>query len=156
MRGAPTGDDRDPTSQVCEEGPYVCCRGGNKRIELPRKGGPMSPLVAIDARAAVRRETGGVERVAREMAARLPALRPERYVVLRPRPRLAHRAGHAWEQLALPLIARRAALIYCPANLAPVASRRNVVVIHDLAGLAHPDWYGRAYGAWQPLVLPRL
>src|ERR671919_2286098 len=117
----------------------------------------MTPsLIAIDARAAVRRETGGVERVAREMAARLPALRPDRYVVLRPRPRLAHRAGHAWEQLALPLIARRAALIYCPANLAPVASRRNVVVIHDLAALAHPDWYGRAYGAWQRLVLPRL
>jgi glycosyltransferase involved in cell wall biosynthesis len=76
--------------------------------------------------------------------------------VLRPRPRLAHRAGHGWEQLALPLLARRAALIYCPANLAPVASRRNVVVIHDLAALAHPDWYGDAYVAWQRLVLPRL
>jgi glycosyltransferase involved in cell wall biosynthesis len=112
--------------------------------------------VAIDARAAVRRETGGVERVAREMAARLPALRPDRYVVVRPRPRLAHRAGHAWEQLALPLRARRAELLYCPANLAPLASRRNAVVIHDLAALAHPEWYGRTYGAWQRLVLPAL
>jgi glycosyltransferase involved in cell wall biosynthesis len=113
-------------------------------------------LVAIDARAAVRRETGGVERVAREMAARLPALRPDRYVVISPRPRLAHRAGHAWEQLALPLLARRADLLYCPANLAPLASRRNAVVIHDLAALAHPEWYGRTYGAWQRLVLPGL
>jgi glycosyltransferase involved in cell wall biosynthesis len=116
----------------------------------------VSGIVAIDARAAVRREIGGVERLAREMALRLPALRPDRYVVLRPRPRLAHRTGHAWEQLALPLLARRAALILCPANLAPVASRRNVVVIHDLAALAHPDWYGDAYVAWQRLVLPRL
>ncbi len=114
----------------------------------------MTGLVAIDARAAVRRETGGVERVAREMAARLPALRPDRYVVMRPRPRLAHRAGHAWEQLALPLLARRADLLYCPANLAPLASRRNAVVIHDLAALAHPEWYGRTYGAWQRVVLP--
>jgi glycosyltransferase involved in cell wall biosynthesis len=113
-------------------------------------------LVAIDARAAVRRETGGVERVAREMAARLPALRPDRYVVVRPRPRLAHRAGHAWEQLALPLLAARADLLYCPANLAPLASRRNAVVIHDVAALAHPEWYGRAYVAWQRLVLPRI
>jgi glycosyltransferase involved in cell wall biosynthesis len=113
-------------------------------------------LVAIDARAAVRRETGGVERVAREMAARLPALRPDRYVVLRPRPRLAHRAGHAWEQVALPLLARRADLLYCPANLAPLASRRNAVVIHDLAALAHPEWYGRAYVAWQRFVLPAV
>jgi glycosyltransferase involved in cell wall biosynthesis len=114
----------------------------------------VSGLVAIDARAAVRREIGGVERLAREMAVRLPALRPDRYVVVRPRPRLAHRAGHGWEQLALPVVARRAALIYCPANLAPVASRRNVVVIHDLAALAHPEWYGRAYVAWQRFVLP--
>jgi glycosyltransferase involved in cell wall biosynthesis len=113
-------------------------------------------LVAIDARAAVRRETGGVERVAREMATRLPALRPDRYVVVRPRPRLAHRAGHAWEQLALPLLAREADLLYCPANLAPLASGRNAVVIHDLAALAHSEWYGRAYVAWQRLVLPRI
>ena len=116
----------------------------------------MSALVAIDARAAVRRETGGVERVAREMAARLPALRPDRYVVIRPRPRLAHRAGHVWEQLALPLLARRAELIYCPANLAPLASRRNAVAIHDLAALAHPEWYGRTYAGWQRVVLPAV
>jgi glycosyltransferase involved in cell wall biosynthesis len=115
-----------------------------------------TPVIAIDARAAVRRETGGVERVAREMAARLPALRPDRYVVMRPRPRLAHRAGHAWEQLALPLLAREADLLYCPANLAPLASGRNAVVIHDLAALAHPEWYGRAYVAWQRLALPRI
>jgi glycosyltransferase involved in cell wall biosynthesis len=114
----------------------------------------MSALVAIDARAAVRREIGGVERVARELAARLPALRPDRYLVLRPRPRLAHRAGHAWEQIALPVLARRADLIYCPANLAPLASRRNAVAIHDVAALAHPEWYGRTYAAWQRLVLP--
>jgi glycosyltransferase involved in cell wall biosynthesis len=116
----------------------------------------MTPLVAIDARAAIRSETGGVERVAREMAARLPALRPDRYLVMRPRPRLAHRAGHAWEQLALPVLARRADLLYCPANLAPLASRRNAVVIHDLAALAHPEWYGRTYGAWQRGVLPAV
>jgi glycosyltransferase involved in cell wall biosynthesis len=114
----------------------------------------LSALVAIDARAAVRRETGGVERVAREMAARLPALRPDRYVVVRPRPRLAHRAGHAWEQLALPVVARRADLLYCPANLAPLASRRTAVVIHDIAALVHPEWYGRTYVAWQRAVLP--
>jgi glycosyltransferase involved in cell wall biosynthesis len=116
----------------------------------------MTRPVVIDARAAIRRETGGVERVAREMATRLPALRPDRYDVLAPRPRLAHRAGHAWEQLVLPVAARAAELIYCPANLAPLPSRRNVVVIHDLAALAHPEWYGRAYGAWQRLALPAI
>src|SRR6186997_2260694 len=98
--------------------------------------------VAIDARAAARPELGGVERWARELAARLPALRPGAYAVLRPPPRLAHRAGHAWEQLVLPARVARlgSPLLLCPANLAPAASRRTVLVLHDAAALRHPAW----------------
>src|SRR2546421_1462939 len=116
----------------------------------------MPATVAIDARAAARREIGGVERLALEMTERLPRLRPERYRVLRPGPARAHRRGHLWEQAALPLAARDAALIYCPANLAPLAGNRNVVVIHDAAALRHPEWYSRAYAAYQRRLLPRL
>ena len=112
--------------------------------------------VAIDARAAARPELGGVERWAREMAMRLPALRPGGYEVMRPRPRLVHRAGHAWEQLALPLRARHAPLLVCPANLAPAASRRTVLVLHDAAALRHPGWYSPPYVAWQRRLLPVL
>jgi glycosyltransferase involved in cell wall biosynthesis len=114
------------------------------------------PTVAINARAAVRLEIGGVERLAREMAKRLPELNPERYHVVKPPHGLAHRAGHAWEQAALPVLARDAKLIYSPANLAPLASRRNVVVIHDVAALRHPEWYGAAYVEYQKALLPRL
>ena len=112
--------------------------------------------VVIDARAAVRRQIGGVERVALEMAARLPQLRPERYVVARPQPIFAHRAGHLWEQAVLPLAAHRARLLYCPANLAPAASRRAVVVIHDLAPLRHPGWYSPTFTSYQRYLLPLL
>jgi len=97
-----------------------------------------------------------VERVAREMARRLPDLRPERYRVLRPSPRQAHRLGHLWEQGALPVAARGAALVYCPANLAPLASRRNVLVVHDVAALRWPEWYSRPYAAYQRRLLPAL
>ena len=116
----------------------------------------MSAPVAINARAAVRREIGGVERLAREMAARLPRLNPERYRVISPPEALAHRAGHAWEQLALPALARGARVIYSPANLAPLASRRNAVVIHDVAALRHPEWYRPAYVAYQRALLPAI
>ena len=113
---------------------------------------------AIDARAAARPELGGVERWARELAARLPALRPGGYVVLRPPPALAHRAGHAWEQVVLPARARRlgARALLCPANLAPLAAARTVVVIHDAAPLRHPGWYSRAYATWQRVLLPAV
>jgi glycosyltransferase involved in cell wall biosynthesis len=117
----------------------------------------MTAPVAINARAAVRREIGGVERLAREMAMLLPALNPERYGVIKPRPALAHRAGHVWEQAALPALARGAQLIYSPANLAPLASaRKNVVVIHDVAALRHPEWYRPAYVAYQRALIPRI
>jgi len=112
--------------------------------------------VAINARAAVRDELGGVERYARELALRLPALRPARYRVIVPRRRLRHRAGHAWEQLVLPAASGDAELIYSPANVAPVLSSRNVVVIHDLAALVHPEAYSTQYVAYQQALLPRL
>ncbi len=113
--------------------------------------------IAINARAAVRSEVGGVERLAREMAVRLPALRPGVYRVIEPPSWLAHRAGHAWEQAALPVLSRGCDLIYSPANLAPLAaSRRNVVVIHDAAALRHPEAYSTAYVAYQRRLLPQI
>ena len=61
-------------------------------------------------------------------------------------------------QLVLPARAGsvRAALIFSPANLAPLAWPRNVVVMHDAAVLREPGAYSRAYrlgtagSAWSP------
>ena len=57
-------------------------------------------------------------------------------------PRRAQRRelAQAWEQLALPARAARlrAALVFSPANLAPLAWPRNVVVMHDAAVLREP------------------
>jgi glycosyltransferase involved in cell wall biosynthesis len=109
-------------------------------------------MIALNARAAARPELGGVERWARELAARLPALGG--YEVVRPPATLSHRVGHAWEQLVLPARARKARLLLNPANLAPIAFPRNAVVIHDAAALRHPGWYSPIYGRWQRGVLP--
>ena len=117
---------------------------------------PATAPVAINARAAVRAEIGGVERLTRELALRLPALRPDRYRVVRPPRALAHRAGHLWEQAVLPAQAAAAELILSPANLAPAASRRNVVVIHDAAALRHPEAYSGAFVAYHRRILPLL
>jgi glycosyltransferase involved in cell wall biosynthesis len=108
----------------------------------------MTRSPVIDARAAVRPELGGVERWARELCARLP------YRTLAPPPALSHRAGHAWEQLVLPVRSARADVLLCPANLAPVAARNVVVILHDAAPLRHPDAYSGLYAAWQRRMLP--
>ena len=56
----------------------------------------------------------------------------------------------------LPVRAARAAALLCPANLAPLAHPRTVIVIHDAAALRHPEWYSPAYAAWQRRILPAL
>jgi glycosyltransferase involved in cell wall biosynthesis len=114
----------------------------------------VSTPVVIDGRAALRREIGGVERVARELAIRLPRLDPARYRVAAPPRALAHRAGHLWEQLLLPLYP--AQVVYCPAVLGPVRSKRNVVCIYDAASVRHPEWYSRSFARYQRRLLPRL
>ena len=115
-------------------------------------------MILIDARAAARPELGGVERWARELTARLPRDHPGEYRVARPPEFLSHRAGHAWEQLLLPLLAqrRRARLVLCPANLAPLGGVPTAVVVHDTAALRHPEWYSPLYVRWQRTVLPRI
>ena len=71
---------------------------------------------------------------------------PGAYDVARPPPALAHRAGHAWEQVVLPARARAGArALLCPANLAP------------LAAPAQRGRHPRRRGAARPgLVLARL
>jgi glycosyltransferase involved in cell wall biosynthesis len=72
-------------------------------------------------------------------------------VIAQPRPRARRRLlAQAWEQAALPALAARlrAALVFSPANLAPLAWPRNVLVMHDAAVLREPDAYSPAYRAW--------
>jgi glycosyltransferase involved in cell wall biosynthesis len=76
--------------------------------------------------------------------------------VAQPPAALSHRAGHLWEQGWLPLAARRADWLLCPANLAPLAARNAAVVIHDAAPLREPGWYSDLYVRWQRFVLPRI
>ena len=119
--------------------------------------GPSGPVI-LDARAAARPELGGVERWARELERRLPALRPGGYAVARPPAALVHRAGHLWEQTVLPARAARARArwLLCPANLAPIAWPRTAVVLHDAAPLREPGWYSPAYVRLQRAILPRI
>jgi glycosyltransferase involved in cell wall biosynthesis len=115
----------------------------------------VSSPVVINGRAAVRREVGGVERVAREMAALLPRLDPQRYRVAAPPRLLAHRAGHLWEQFVLPSLPGE--IVYCPAMLGPVRrAKHNVMCIYDAASVRHPEWYTDGYARYQARVLPRL
>lgn len=118
-------------------------------------GAAVSAPIVLNRRAATRPTVTGVERWTAEVIGRLRARDPDRYVIAQPRPRARGRAlAQAWEQVALPVRAARlgAALVLSPANLAPLAWPRNVLVMHDAAVLREPDAYSRAYRTWHDCV----
>lgn len=69
--------------------------------------------------------------------------------------RWGRRDGHAWEQLDLPRHTGPARLVNL-CNTAPLALRRQLVVLHDAAVMANPGNYGRAFRAWYTVMMKTL
>lgn len=106
--------------------------------------------VVVNARCFDRPLTG-VERYAREVMARLNG----NIRVSRPPHRMSGWRGHLWEQLELPRVVNRD-LLWSPANTGPLAVRRQVITVHDLAVIDHPEWFEPKFAAWYRFLLPRL
>jgi hypothetical protein len=63
--------------------------------------------------------------------------------------------GHLWEQVYLPTQLQRR-LLWSPGNTGPVGVRRQVLTVHDMASLDHPEWFERKFALWYAALLPRL
>jgi glycosyltransferase involved in cell wall biosynthesis len=63
--------------------------------------------------------------------------------------------GHAWEQLVLPLRAR-GELLWSPVHSGPLTAANQVVTVHDVVPLDHPEWLNRGFSRWYGFMLPRL
>lgn len=114
----------------------------------------------------------GVQRYASEVTRRLSEVelispdghRPEYAGVLEShtvrlsRFRLGRRqlSGHVWEQLNLPRELPKNALLFSPGNCGPLAVRQQVVTIHDIAPLEHPEWFSRSFSMWYRMLIPLL
>jgi glycosyltransferase involved in cell wall biosynthesis len=66
--------------------------------------------------------------------------------------------GHIWEQFVLPF-QLDGRLFWNPTCPGPVAVSNQVVTVHDLTAIEHPEWFDRKYALWNrvltPLVLSR-
>lgn len=96
-------------------------------------------------------DLSGVQRYVNELSTRLGE-KLERIAPARP---LQGIKGHLWEQCRLPgkLGAR---LLWSPANTGPLLCERQVLTVHDLAALDHPEWFASKFSAWYRCLLPRL
>ena len=63
--------------------------------------------------------------------------------------------GHAWEQFILPLKVSDG-LLWSPSNTGPLAVERQVVTIHDVVSMDHPEWLNPRFAQWYSFLTPRL
>lgn len=94
----------------------------------------------------------GVERYAYEILFRLP----DKPQIVQPDSSPAKIYGHIWEQLTLPRLIGPGQTLWSPANTGPVNVKNQVLTLHDLSPLEHPEWYQPAFAAWYRLFLPAL
>lgn len=64
--------------------------------------------------------------------------------------------GHAWEQMALPAKIRKGMPLFSPSNTGPLAVANQVVTIHDVVPLDHPEWLNPRFAKWYRFLTPRL
>jgi glycosyltransferase involved in cell wall biosynthesis len=76
--------------------------------------------------------------------------------IIKPSRQLAGVRGHLWEQLILPGLISKDELLWSPANSGPMAVSNQVVTIHDLTPLEHPEWFLPAYSLLYRFLFPIL
>src|SRR5258707_11697091 len=95
--------------------------------------------------------TTGVQRY---LLGLLPHMPSELHSV-KPSQALLGMKGHLWEQVYLPTQLQRR-LLWSPGNTGPIGVRRQVLTVHDMASLDHPEWFERKFALWYAALLPRL
>ena len=63
--------------------------------------------------------------------------------------------GHLWEQVTLAGNLHHK-LLWSPSNSGPLSYSNQVVTIHDVVSVDHPEWFNNTYVKWYDFLLPRL
>ncbi len=63
--------------------------------------------------------------------------------------------GHLWEQFRLPGLCN-GNLLWSPANTGPAGYARQVVTVHDLTPVDHPECMGKLFGLWYRRLWKKL
>ena len=80
---------------------------------------------------------------------------PSALIRIKPARALQGIKGHLWEQLYLPARLQRR-LLWSPGNTGPLGVSRQVLTVHDMSCLDHPEWFERKFALWYAALLPRL
>lgn len=64
--------------------------------------------------------------------------------------------GHLWEQLVLPSMIPKNSLLWSPGGLGAWAVKNQVLTIHDVVAIEHPEWYNPKYSILYRYIWPKL
>jgi len=107
--------------------------------------------VVVNGRFLERRITG-VERYGREILSRLGS----RLRVVRCEGGADGVRGHLWEQVTLVGQVGPNHVLWSPANTGPLNVENQVLTLHDISPLEHPEWFRPAFALWYRLFVPLL
>lgn len=80
---------------------------------------------------------------------------PESLCQVRPRNPMHGIRGHAWEQFVLP-IHLKDKLLWSPSGSGPLMVTKQVLTVHDLVPIDHPEFLNPRFAAWYQFLLPKL
>lgn len=63
--------------------------------------------------------------------------------------------GHFWEQIVLPFKLKDK-LLFSPANTGPIFYKKQIVTIHDIIPLDHPEWYDKKFAQLYTFLIPKI
>lgn len=63
--------------------------------------------------------------------------------------------GHLWDQLVLPWKAKNK-LLWSPNNVGPMFLKRQVLTVHDIVSIDHPEWLNKTFVKWYQFFTPIL
>lgn len=107
-------------------------------------------MVAVNGRILQYKLTG-VQRYLLELLDRFES----RVKVIQPEVSASGVKGHGWEQFVLPF-RLRGQLLFSPSNTGPLLYDRQVVTVHDVVPLEHPEWLNASFAAWYSHLTPKL
>lgn len=121
---------------------------------LPAPGPMPQAEVAVNA-APLQARMVGVPRYLQELLPHLVGLAPLSPLCPSAAVRKLRGGYVFWEQVSLPR-QLHGRLLWSPAGTGPLLSGHQVVTVHDLVALEHPEWVGRRLGSWYRYLVPRL
>lgn len=105
----------------------------------------MTKLIGINARFRLKK-AGGVEKWSSSVVNLLNGNTNCEYIEFTPHKWCSRGSlGHLWEQFVLPVRARKCDLLFSPGNWGPLLCPDQLLVIHDVIPLTHPELFSKRY-----------